>query len=197
MKNKIILILGAFNPPTTAHIEMGRVLHEDYPDANICYVIANADYVENWKAQQKILPMNIRAQLLLNAIDGRYASVSLFEGSKTSDGKTITTARHFRDEGYDVTLCIGSDNIQSIPNWYKGLKLAEEFNFIVFCRKSEDMDIVPESMIHLKDHFIFKNHILSNISASEIRKASSSGYLETVKQGMPSNVYEFLHKHPY
>lgn len=197
MDNKLILIPGTFNPPTKAHIEMSRRLHSDYPDSEICYVIANSKNANTRENPQKLLPMNTRAKLLLDAIDGTYASVSLFESSEKSDRTIITTARFFRDKGYDVTLCIGSDNVSFISDWYEGLKLAEEFNFIVFCRNSDDTDVLPMILQPVKNHFVFKDGVSSSVSASDIRNASVSGNLDRVKDDIPENVYEFLCKNPY
>lgn len=195
MKNKIILILGTFNPPTMAHIKMSHELHRDYPDAEICYVVSSPSYVEKWKTHQMLVKANIRAQLLLDNIDSAYTFVSLFENTKASDGTTITTARHFRERGYDVTLCIGSDNVNKIPEWHEGLTLAEEFKFIVIHRNDERKEVLPEEFKPFASNFTFRNYDLSPISASDIRAAVLADKLDDMQDSIPQNVYRFMKRH--
>lgn len=195
MKNKIILILGTFNPPTMAHIKMSHELHRDYPDAKICYVVSSPSYVEKWKTHQILLKANIRTQLLLDNIDSTYAFISLFENTKASDGTTITTARHFRKCGYDVTLCIGSDNVAKIPEWHEGLTLAKEFKFIVIHRNDEGKEVLPEELKPFTSNFTFKSYDLSPVSASDIRAAMIADKLDDLQDNIPQNVYRFMKRH--
>lgn len=195
MKNKIILILGTFNPPTMAHVKMSHELHRDYPDAKICYVVSSPSYVEKWKTHQILLRANVRTQLLLDNIDSTYAFISLFENTKASDGTTITTARHFRKCGYDVTLCIGSDNVAKIPEWHEGLTLAKEFKFIVIHRNDEGKEVLPEELKPFTSNFTFKSYDLSPVSASDIRAAMSADKLDDLQDDIPQNVYRFIKRH--
>lgn len=195
MKNKIILILGTFNPPTMAHVKMSHELHRDYPDAKICYVVSSPSYVEKWKTHQILLRANVRTQLLLDNIDSTYAFISLFENTKASDGTTITTARHFRKCGYDVTLCIGSDNVAKIPEWHEGLTLAKEFKFIVIHRNDEGKEVLPEELKPFTSNFTFKSYDLSPVSASDIRAAMIADKLDDLQDDIPQNVYRFIKRH--
>lgn len=195
MKNKIILILGTFNPPTMAHVKMSHELHRDYPDAKICYVVSSPSYVEKWKTHQTLLRANVRTQLLLDNIDSAYAFISLFENTKASDGTTITTARHFRERGYDVTLCIGSDNVVKIPKWHEGLTLAKEFKFIVIHRNDEGKEVLPEELKPFASNFTFKSYDLSPVSASDIRAAIIADKLDDLQDDIPQNVYRFMKHH--
>lgn len=195
MKDKIILILGTFNPPTMAHVKMSHELHRDYPDAKICYVVSSPSYVEKWKTHQMLIRANIRTQLLLDNIDSAYTFISLFENTEESDGTTITTARHFRKRGYDVSLCIGSDNVSKIPEWHEGLTLAKEFKFIVIHRNDEGKEVLPEELKPFASNFTFKKYELPPTSASDIRAAVLADKLDSLKDDIPQNVYQFMRRH--
>ena len=175
-----------------AHVMMSYVLHEDYPEAFICYVVSNPDYVKKWKKSQHLLHMGTRAKLLFDALDCDYVEVSQYEGTEASNGTTIGTAEHYKFLGYDVTLCIGSDNLRSISRWYMAQMLVKEFKFIVFCRKDEDMNVLPKELEHYSYNFTFKPYNYQGVSSTKVREAYIAGNLDSVKNDIPENVYVYL-----
>lgn len=188
MKNEIVLILGSFNPPTNAHVKISEALHNILPEAEICYVIANENYIRSWKGQEKILPMNKRGELLINSIDGEYASISLIEGSSSVDGKAYNTVNHFKEKYSQVYVCIGEDNLIDLDKWYNSKKLIQENKFFVMCRG----DVSISELYEKNPNFRFIDFNYSGISATKVREAYRNNNLDLVRDDIPKNVYEFL-----
>lgn len=197
-----ILIMGAFNPPTIAHLQMGEVLHKEYPDANICYVVSNEEYIKSWKGYEDkdIIPFYKRVILLQGAIQengaGFYAAASPFEGSLQSDGKTITTLKHFKEHiDNDVSLCIGSDNLKEFDKWYRCDDIVENARINVLCRgikKEDGINFIPERFKDKVDKFHFIDFNYDTISSTKVREAFKRHELNKVKNDIPINVFRFL-----
>ena len=194
-----VLILGSFNPPTVAHVAMSVRLHEAYPEASVCYIPANERYLAEWKEMRggAVMPMELRARLLEEAIDPAYASVSCIEAqADKTDGKTWNTARYFqKTTGEEIVLAIGADNLPKLHLWYKGRELAEHFRFAVFCRGGEIAEseaLLPQELEDLREHFCFLSFDHAAVSASRVREAYLNGTLEEVRAYLPENVYRYL-----
>lgn len=188
MKNEIVLIFGSFNPPTKAHVMMSETLHRVVPEAEICYVIANEEYISSWKGQEKILPMNTRGKLLLDAINGKYASISLIEGSNVVDGKAYNTINHFKKKYEKVYVCLGVDNLIDFHKWYKYESLLSENEFLIMFRGDVK---IPEKYRYLKN-MRFINFDCGDISSTKVREHYRKDSLVSIREDVPENVYEFL-----
>jgi nicotinate (nicotinamide) nucleotide adenylyltransferase len=200
---EVILIMGAFNPPTIAHVKMSEVLHKEYPDDVTCYVVAGDKYLRGWKGynNENILPFDVREKLLEDATSEKdYALVSSFENSAKSDGKTITTVEFFKKIGYHegVSLCVGSDNLKDFDKWYRCEDIVDSVkSIIILCRgvkKEDGLNLIPDKFKDKADKFRFIDFNYDSISSSKIREAARNHNLESVKEDVPDNVYEFLIK---
>ncbi|MBR5420623.1 MAG: hypothetical protein IK115_05695 [Lachnospiraceae bacterium] len=193
MNKELILILGSFNPPTVAHVAMGRVLHDRFPSASVLYLPSNERYLTGWKGLNagQMMPMEDRVRLLSGAVDPAYAGVSDAEGdAEKTDGRTWNTAEYFREStGAEVILALGADNLPKLSRWYKGRELAEKYRFAVFCRGTGSL---PAELSVYKEHFLFLPFSYEDISSSQVRKAYVEGRLSEVRSQLPENVYLYL-----
>ena len=197
MKNKveIILIPGAFNPPTNAHIEMSRVLYEKFPEASVLYVPALDKYITGWKGQCKPIPFEDRGSLLddaiVNVLPEKCGAISVSPiEQEVKTGKTYDVLnwlrKHFRNVKFHI--CIGEDKLNEIPKWYKGKELWENESFIVMTRPCEETVDYPDNCTRIRFDY-------PTVSSTKIREAYLSGNLEQIKAAVPENVYEYLSNH--
>lgn len=196
MKNKnnkkVILVLGAFNPPTIAHVAMGVYLHNIHPDYIIDYVIANNAYLKSsWKNQKSYIDINVRYRLLNFCIDNSYCNATILESQL--DGKTYNTVKIYKDNGYeDIKICLGEDKLSQLKKWYNAEKLVSENDFIIFSRDSDKVEL-PDWLISYKDHFEIINwNKYNGISSTVVRNAWVNGKLDSVKDLLPESVYNYL-----
>lgn len=194
-----ILIPGAFNPPTIAHIKMSEVLHDKYPDAGILYLPARDEYITGWKQQIKPIPYSDRADILNNAIPISMMSdvaVCIVEKEDVVTGKTYDVVNWFKEHyrNFDIVICLGEDKLKELSRWYNYEKLVSENRFIIMTR-DEDMVGLPMSLIDYSPNFIFIDFPYSDISSTKIREAYLKNDLESVKDYIPNNVYEYLKTH--
>lgn len=193
-----ILIPGAFNPPTIAHIKMSEVLHDKYPDAGILYLPARDEYITGWKQQIKPIPYSDRADILNNAIPISMMSdvaVCTVEKEDVVTGKTYDVVNWFKEhyKGYEILICIGDDKLKELSRWYKSDQLINENHFIVMTRDRMS-ETFPLSLLPYTD-FRFLDFDYSDISSTKIREAYLSGQLNTVREFIPHNVYKYLQTH--
>ncbi len=221
--DQIILIMGTYNPPTRAHIAMSSVLRQRFPESQIIYVPSGDAYLKSWKHydDDSIPDLHLRAQLLQGALEiegERNISVSEIEGdaSKT-DGRTYNTALYFQQTtGKKVAIAIGSDQLDKFGQWYRAGELVRDFLIIIFCRgisvdecrrivgemfgpADKDNDHGYNGMSHngpdeTEDHFVYIPFEYEGVSSTKIREAVMAGDLESVKDDIPENVYEYLLK---
>ena len=133
MKDRdIILIPGAFNPPTIAHIQIGNILHRVYPDSYIFYLPSRDEYITGWKQQAHPISYYERAKLLEdNVYDGIdiIKRVSYIEYKEITTGKTYDVVNWYRNNNADkrtVMVCLGEDKLKELPRWYNYEKLVSE-----------------------------------------------------------------------
>lgn len=194
-----ILIPGAFNPPTIAHIKMSEVLHDKYPDAGILYLPARDEYITGWKQQIKPIPYSDRVDILNNAIPISMMSdvaVCTIEKTYVITGKTYDVVNWFKEHyrNFDIVICLGEDKLKELPRWYNYEKLVSENRFIIMTR-DKDMVGLPMNLIDYSPNFNFMDFPYPDISSTKIREAHLSGQLDTVREFIPRNVYKYLQTH--
>ena len=187
--NTLIIYGGAFNPPTIAHVEIIRKLAETYPNNKIYVIPSNDKYITGWKQQYSPIPFEDRIDLLSDAAVAaekynEQISYSGIEQYIITSGNTIDTVNYLKDTRYsDVVIVIGSDNLSEIKTWYRGDELLAENDFIVLTRgKYNDC------------HFL-QLEGFDNISSTQVRDAYLNNDLESIKNYVPVNVFEYLKGH--
>lgn len=202
MTNKgVVLLFGAFNPFTNAHLHIGKLAREQYPDYDIYYVPARINYMLEWKGmnQTDIINEEIRLDMIRGAIGvlaGFYVTDIEIKG--VVNGKTYNTIRYFKEElGYDdVVLCMGTDKVDELETWYNGQDLVRDNKFLIITRNGESLDerMTAYTRAYSSNFTEIKNTECSYVSASMIRDAISRGDWKKVEENVPFYVYEKLKK---
>ena len=191
-----ILVPGAFNPPTIAHIKIWEVLLEKYPDASILYLPSRDEYITNWKEQVKPIPYLDRCNLLSDAITNMSdVAVCTVEKTDVITGKTYDVVNWFKThyKGFNIVICLGDDKLKELEYWYKGRELITENNFVILSRNGQrNLDWYDLSF---HEHLQNIKFPYADISSTKVRKAYLNGELDTVKDDIPANVYDYLKSH--
>ena len=192
--NTFILVPGAFNPPTIAHIKICEALLEKYPNVSILYLPSRDEYITEWKEQVKPIPYLDRCNLLSDAITNlSNVAVCTIEKTDVITGKTYDVVNWFKEHyrNFDIIICLGEDKLKELPRWYKYEQLISENRFIIMARDT-DMVGLPMSLIDYSPNFNFIDFPYSDVSSTKIREAYLSEQLDTVREFIPPNVYEYL-----
>ena len=192
--NTFILVPGAFNPPTIAHIKMGEMLCRLYPEADVTYLPSRDEYITGWKGQFSPIPYSHRVELLYDAT--KYLDcigICTVEQNAIHSGKTYNTVNWFKSnfKGFDIIICLGEDKLKELPRWYKYEQLISENRFIIMTR-DKSRDTFPLELLPYADNFEFLDFDYPDISSTKIREAYLSRQLDTVREFIPHNVYKYL-----
>lgn len=197
MTNKFdrIYILGTFNPPTKAHLEISKICNDTFGVE--CYYMITSDwYIQNVKCCAKYIPWQDRAMLLIMAKReyGCNAKIALSDVFYNHEGKTIKTVEAIRNAGINnFALCIGEDNLANIDKWESAEELISQNTFIVVSRGAD----IPKPQLYYdyEDHFIPIQMNMNTISSTVIREAWHNKNNDIIHQMCPICVYDYLCTH--
>lgn len=192
----VVLLFGTFNPFTNAHLKIGRLAKEKYPDYDIYYVPAKDSFMSSYKQLDagNIMSENDRYELIEGSIkDIPGFFVTDIEYTGIVNGKTINTVKYFKEQlGYsDAVLCFGTDKVPELEYWYKGRELVSENKFLIVTREGKTLsDVMTEYTNQHRQNFTeISNSDFSNISGTGVRNALATGDYDYLKQAVPDYVY--------
>lgn len=193
----IVLLFGAFNPFTNAHLHIGRLAKASFPGYEVCYVPAALSYFTGWKQQASadILPGELRYRAACAAAEPEGFWVSDMELTGKVNGKTYNTVAAMREAGYtDIVLCMGTDKVPELETWYRGKELIAENRFLIITRGGSPLaECMTEYTAGFGSHFTeLRNEDYSSLSASQVRRAMEAGDWSFVRESVPEGVYEIL-----
>lgn len=196
--NKGFIIFGGFNPPTNAHVNIGKLLLKKYPDSLILYQFAPVEYFTQWKKMDaaQILPTEIRIQLLKDAIP-QADNFDVQQQPWLHAIDNMTSLKLSAGLFYDLHIVVGADKLCELHTWYKGQELIKDNKFLVITRNNENGQLADE-VKQFADHFEYLkgNNASQTISSTQIRDAYLNGDLDSVKKMIPKNVYKYLIETP-
>ncbi len=195
----VVLLFGAFNPFTNAHLLIGKLAKEQYPQYEICYVPSKITYMLGWKGMDvaEVLAEEVRYDLIAGSIKGiSDFFVSDIEIKGLVDGKTYNTVSYFRNElGYkNIVLCMGTDKVSELERWYRGHELISENRFLIVTRNGETLEKVMTdyTKMYKRNFYELKNINMQNVSASIVREALRKKDYKLVQQLVPEYVYKYF-----
>lgn len=180
-----------------AHVEMG-INGRDAINANeVIYIPAKDSFLNSWKEMKKasIMPSSIRTKLARDAVKKYGFKVSTVEIEEIVSGKTYDTARYFKQlyTSSEIYLCFGLDNLFDLDKWYRSEDLIKENNFLIVDRygRSIPKEILSQERFKNKLTCI-ENKKYGEVSSTKIREMYLNGQLDTIKELIPENVYQYL-----
>lgn len=180
----IVLLGGAFNPPTIAHKEIIKELNSQFVIEEIIIMptfISSSKKLIDFKHRVKMLKTMFKKQK--NVRISEYERLETFRGTYFT---LLDLEKKYNEKPY---LVIGADNLIDIPNWINAKKLLEEFPLIVFNRdrllnynkvkKFMDDNNAKVSFFDLK----------VDVSSTKVRNS-----LEENKEMLTPEIYKYLKK---
>ena len=195
---RAVLLFGAFNPFTNAHLHIGRLAQSVFPEHEVIYVPARLSYFQSWKGMSEadVLSEELRFDLVRGSVEPEGFSVSDIEIKGIVNGRTWNSLQYFRQElGYsELVLCMGTDKVSELETWFHGPELVAENRFLIITRSGQRLaDCMTPFTSQWQQNFVeLPNDELAGLSATAIREALSRGDLETVRASVPPYVYNRL-----
>ena len=182
MNENIIIYGGAFNPPTIAHLEIGKFIRKKFPDKKLIYLPTNNFYNKDLLASFEDRVNMLK--LIIEKLDDNV-SISSYELENDSYKGTYYTLKHFNNPYF----VIGADSLETLPTWINGKKLIEENKFIVFPRSGYNVnEIINKNQVLLDNynHFVIideNEFSKTDVSSSAFRYENDESVLiEEVKE---------------
>jgi nicotinate-nucleotide adenylyltransferase len=193
-KERIGVLGGSFDPIHNGHKALGEAAIEEGKLAKLIVMPAN---VQPFKQGNPITASNHRKTMVELAFSGNdKVIVSDYELKNTILSYTYDTMVYLR-KLYPESLLyfvLGTDSFLSIENWYKGVDLLKNFNFIVSERpgyKERELDSAIEKFTKEYDTEIIKIYKkMPNISSTALREEISSG--KCVSHLIPEAVERYI-----
>lgn len=193
------LICGSFNPPTNAHMDMGRAAQDVLgKGTDVIYIPTGDQYIRKWKGYDPgdRMPAHVRLRLLEEACrryDFQVSSIEVDEDDKARTyGKTYNTVKHFGFE--DSVLCLGLDNIEQMRKWYKWEDLLRRTRLLVFGREgyevTEEADAVLAKARRVDYATLWEGN--AKTSSTLVRRLFREGKMDEVKRLVPDCVYRYM-----
>jgi len=194
----VVLLFGAYNPFTVAHLHIGKLAAAAYPGYEICYVPARLNYFTGWKQQDTadVLPEELRLTMAEAAAEAAGFSVTDVEIKGLVNGKTYNTVHYFREVlGYrSIVLCMGTDKVPELETWYRGKELIAENRFLIITRAGERLDscMTDYTRRYAENFREVRNEAFADLSATKVREALKNGDLAFVRENVPEQACSLL-----
>lgn len=137
---RVLAFFGAFNPPTVAHIELGRFAMAQTGREGVIYVPSKSVYIRGEQGKDFAYSDRQRLEMLERAAKSRpWMAVTDWEMRCETQPRTYETLCHLRDEGWDPALLLGSDKLGELEHGWKHVEdIAREFGFVCLSRGTDE-----------------------------------------------------------
>lgn len=213
MQKRFAVICGAFNPVTKAHLNMAKLVLKEKIADSVIFVPSKDNYIKNIQLKDlhdkntNLFTNNgstrvlwLRKAIKSNEHLKNNTHVDCFELNKEEQPKTYETLSHIKEKYNNtcVYLCIGSDKLTELFEWYRIEDLLQSFKIIVIERNNDRAEEIIDNDTLLKTYkerfIILKNDKYENVSSSDIRNKVNQiiKLQKEIKQNVPNSVYKTL-----
>jgi len=185
---KIGLYFGSFNPIHIGHLAIANYMLEFTNLDQIWFVVSPHNPL---KKKRTLLADHHRLEMVNIAVENQpNYKASNIEFKLTQPSYTINTLAYLQEKHpeYNFVLIMGSDSLETLPQWKNYEQILSLFNIYVYPRPGFN------SQFHLASHESVKivNAPLMEISSSFIRKAIKDG--KNVQFFLPEKVYQYINE---
>ena len=137
-----LAFFGAFNPPTTAHLELARFALEALEAERVIFVPSKAVYIRGEQGKDYAYTDGERLAMLRKAAETRpWMAVSDWEMRQKHQPRTYETLCHFREEGFPAKLIVGSDKLPELEHgWLHTREIVQEFGIVCLERGGDECE---------------------------------------------------------
>lgn len=183
--NKLIILGGAFNPPTIAHFALAeQILNEIENVEKLIFMPVNSNYKKSEKPVENEHRYNM---LQMVCKDNPKFEVSRLELDYDRVLTTIETLRMLKQQypEHEIIFATGTDNLKELETWNNSQDILDEFRLLIFERGEDNFEQVIEeseflrknktSLIKLENNF--KTILSSTYLREKVRRGKSIKYL--------------------
>ena len=174
---RALVFVGAFNPPTAAHISLAECALRETGREKVIFVPSQSRYIEQDQGKNFAFTEEDRLSMLRRVAGAHpWMSVCDWELRQSRQPRTYETLCHLREEGVDGALLVGSDKLKEMgEGWLHVPEIAREFGIVALARGRdvcEQMILEDPMLSQLADriHVVQTPDDWKNISSTGIRK---------------------------
>ena len=137
---KVLAFFGAFNPPTTAHLELADFARRETGREGMIFVPSRTDYIRDFQGKDFAYGSDRRLEMLeALAAERPWMFVTGWELEQESQPRTWTTLCHLREEGWAPSLLLGSDKLPELEHgWLYVHEITGEFGIVCLTRGADE-----------------------------------------------------------
>ena len=186
---KTALFGGSFDPIHLGHLVLAAEVVDRAAADRVMFVpVANPPHKDN----KRVSPASHRLAMVKEAIaDNPNFSVSDIEIVRGGVSYTIDTLRELRDNGENVSLIVGADQVLEFETWKDYHRIVEAFPLILTTRKGYPSDL-KAGKPYLEKAFMVEVPGIG-ISATEIRARVRKG--RSIRYLVPPRVEDYIRNH--
>lgn len=193
---KLVVIGGAFNPPTIAHFSLAEQIVNEVEDLDkVVFMPVNSNYK---KAENPIENEHRYNMLEMVCKDNSKFNVSRLELDYDRVLTTIETLRILKEQypNNEIIFATGTDNMKELETWNNCQDILDEFKLIIFERGEDDFDSIIEESEFLKKNksslIKLENNYKTNLSSTYVREKIRKG--KSIKYLTPDCIIEYINK---
>lgn len=184
----VVLYFGSFNPVHIGHLALANYVCEYRAADQLWFVVSPHN---PFKEEARLMDDELRLELVREAAKGYpWFRVCDVEFHLPRPSYTIHTLDHLHRQypAYTFTLLVGSDNWESISDWYQSERILSENRLLIYPRPGHPVDAssLPEGVTLL-------DAPLLEVSSTFVCQAMRAG--KDVRYFLHPAVYERLRKH--
>ena len=177
---KVLAFFGAFNPPTTAHLELADFARKATGREGVIFVPSQAAYIRGFQQKSGAYSDAVRLEMLETLAKTRpWMRVCSWEMEQESQPRSYVTLCHLREEGYEPSLLVGSDNLKALPRWKFVPEIAREFGIVCLARGEDNCREIIENDPILKS---LADYIEAPETPAEWRDISSTAVRSRIRE---------------
>lgn len=146
-----LVIGGAFNPPTIAHIELVNAVRKTIGYDLVVFVPSKQSYIKEDQKKDYAFSNQARLDMLQAISESReWMMVCDYEINLDHQPKTYETLCHLQKEGIQGKLLFGSDKLMELEHGWKYIpELCKKFGIVVMKRSGDDVYAMIENDAYL------------------------------------------------
>lgn len=195
---KSLVFVGAFNPPTKAHIELANEVREYLQFDSVIFVPSKMDYIRFDQKKDFVFSDEDRLRFLKTiAKHHKWMRVSSYELRRKRQPKTWNTLNTLeRQTGNELKLLVGSDKIKELEtNWRYVEEICKKYGIVAMARKSDNLEEIIRKDSYLISLNAYITVVKTNpnykmISSSEVRKRLQQG--KSIRSYVPEEIISEL-----
>lgn len=178
---KVLAFFGAFNPPTTAHLELADFAWKATGREGVVFVPSRAAYIRGFQQKDGAYGDAVRLEMLETLAKTRpWMRVCGWELAQETQPRSYVTLCHLREEGYEPSLLVGSDNLKVFSGWKYVPEIAREFGIVCLDRGPDSCREIIENDPVLKG---LSRYIETPETPAEWRYVSSTAVRSRIRGG--------------